>query len=95
MTNLKMSFYYIEFRHRELINRTKRIYRYRWHLLEDGSILVYAPSYSSIIGGEFKCGMGDARQIVHESEDDELLEWYRSILKNARRKAAREVLNRR
>lgn len=90
-----MSFYYIKFQHKELIDKVKdvsrRIHTYQWHSLEDGSILVHAPYRSSIIDERFRCGMGDPGDIVHKSGDDKLLKWYRAILEEIRRKGDRSI----
>ena len=86
-----MSFYYIESQDGEAISRIKRIYP--CYLLKDGSMMVYAPYYS-IIPAEFRCGLGEPGQIVHESQDAELERWYQGLSQMIRREIRRKTLGR-
>ncbi len=86
-----MNFYYIKYQDGEAINRIKR--RYSCYLLEDGSMMAYAPYYS-IIPAEFRCGLGEPEQIVRESQDPKLERWYQGLLQMTRRKAGHRFLGR-
>ena len=87
-------FYYIESRHKKII--IMAILRYKkdpYFLLNDGSLLIYTQSFSRMLI-EFKCGLGDAKEIVEEAESIELLRWYRDVIAISRIKNSKTLRGR-
>lgn len=91
---MSRSFYYLESRHGEKIQEVLAVYEGEPHFsLNDGSLLIYTHSFSVMLE-DFKCGMGDQKDIVEKAKDPELEKWYKDLMEIIRRRSSKAIRER-